>query len=443
MADIRSFKGLYYDPERIESIKEVVAPPYDVIDEKEHRRLLATHRFNIVRLILPEVRGCGQSDMWQEKAHHTFEKWKRSGVFKQSPRPSIYLYRQTFCLKDSSARSRLALIALFKLEDFGSGAIYPHEQTFYQVTDEQLNLLRRCKANFSQVFALFEDDQEYHHLLESEALPKCSILSNFADNSGVRHELLELSDASLIGKLRDYIKGKKIFIADGHHRYETALIYRDEKRESATAAAEAPYDFISMAFVGMNDPGLVLLPVHRLVRGFPYTIEEAMIRLGETCHKEWLGESGNVKAIETLGREVISSPSNPATFGLVTPRNLYLLRFQAWDKLEEMIDCPRSKKWKNLDITILHELIFKRILGMGDPDQLHYPLSIRYTIDIDEVIEEVTKGNYQLGFIVRPPSLRDAWEIAETGEKMPHKSTYFYPKILSGLVIYDHDLSFP
>ncbi len=442
MADIRAFRGLLYDSSVTGDISRLVAPPYDVISEEERERLLRSHPLNVVRLILPEERGPLSGRLWQARAREYFEEWKENGVFKFSSKPSIYIYRQNFPLPGGPRKERLALIALYKIEGFGERGIFPHEQTFPEVTEEQLNLLRQCRASFSQIFSLFKDDEAFWRCIEEKALPLSTELYNFSTDDGIWHELRELSDMAAIGELRRHLEDKTIFIADGHHRYETALIFRDEQRASEKAKGERPYDFTIMALVGINDPGLVMLPVHRLVRIQDLSPEEALQKLESSCFIQRVGDCHNREALTNATAQVIGETGKSPVYGLITEKGIFLVRPKGRIMAENVGGQIHSERWRMLDIAILHEVLFRKYLGLQDSVNARKAYSFKYTIDTSEMVEEILSGSYQMGFLVKPPSLEDAWAISTNGERLPHKSTYFYPKIPSGLVIYDHAIGY-
>jgi uncharacterized protein (DUF1015 family) len=444
MADIRPFRGLIYDTETSGDIKDVVAPPYDIISPGEQHELLVASPYNIVRLILPQDPSL-PAGAWQEQAHLQFEEWKQAGVFRNGPAESIYFYRQTFTLPDSSRLSRTAFISLYKLEDLGRGGIYPHERTFPLVTREQLALLRSCSASFSQIFTLFEDDPRYHAFLDERALPASRMLFSFEDKRGLVHELMELNDPTLLDELKTYMRDRRIFIADGHHRYETSLLYRDERRSETGSAGdtEEPWDFISMAFIGLNDPGLVLLPVHRLLRCEALAARDVVAGLEPFCEMRAVEGPDRDSKVREAWRLVLDNSEPLPLFGLVTAEEVFL--FSPRGLREALAELAREhpREWAELDVTVLHEVVLKRFLGLGNAntDAGAVPHEIRYTVYLDEVIAASAAsadGGGEYGFLVRSPSLQAAWKIAELGDKMPHKSTYFYPKMPSGLVAYDH-----
>lgn len=442
MADIRAFRGRFYDTEAAGEIVKLFAPPYDVISPAEQQELLASSPYNVVRLVLPDDPGRRSPD-WQVEAHRRFEEWKQEGVFRTSSSDSVYFYRQTFDLPGGERLSRTAFIALYRLEELGRDGIYPHERTFPGVTREQLALLRECAASFSQVFALFEDGPEYHAFLDERALPSSGQLFSFTDARGIGHEVYELGDPAFIEELRGLLRDRRVFIADGHHRYETSLFYQKERREQAGSEVEGPWDFISMAFIGLNDPGLVLLPVHRLLKCESLSASEIVKLLTPCCSLRKLDGPDRAGAVREACRQVLADPASKPVFGLVTRDEVFMVEPLELEEAVRELEREHSREWAELDVTVLHEVILKQYLGLRDAGDPSRPFEVRYTVYLDEVVSAIAGGDYDAGFLVRSPSLQAAWKIASLDEKMPHKSTYFYPKMPSGLVIYDHTAGQP
>ena len=439
MAEIRPFRGLYYDADVVGDVGRVIAPPYDVINGSQQCQLLTSHPRNIVRLILPEVPSSEYP--WQERAASTFRDWKEDGVFRVSPREAIYLYRQSFPGPDGRLCDRIALIALYRLKEPGGGEIYPHERTFPQVTRDQLELLRRCRANFSQVFSLFRDEEEYRDILRERALPAGHKLLEFRFPADTVNQLLALEDPGLQRELASMLGEGGVFIADGHHRYETALIYRDECRKAESSTSDAlPCDFISMAFVGINDPGLVLLPVHRLIGETGRSSAELLSELASGGNLEEVVRRGWEEAVRAAADMVVSNQEG-TLFGVVVPDRAYLFCPAGVEELEVhttggVAGAPL------LDVTVLHRLVLERILGLQEEGCAgsETSFSIRYTIDLEEIMQALSSGVADIAFLQKSPSVEQAWQLASLGLKMPHKSTYFHPKMPSGLVIYDHEV---
>jgi uncharacterized protein (DUF1015 family) len=438
MAEIRPFRGLYYDADVVGDVGRVIAPPYDVINGSQQCQLLTSHPRNIVRLILPEVPSSEYP--WQERAASTFRNWKEDGVFRVSPREAIYLYRQSFPGPDGRLCDRIALIALYRLKEPGGGEIYPHERTFPQVTRDQLELLRRCRANFSQVFSLFRDEEEYRDILRERALPAGHKLLEFRFPADTLNQLFSLEDPGLQEELASLVGRGGIFIADGHHRYETALIFRNECRKTGVAISDAlPCDFISMAFVGINDPGLVLLPVHRLIGGTGRSSEELLSDLASGGHLEEVVRRGWEEAVRATADLVISNQEDPL-FGVVVSDRAYLYHPAGVKELEAEA-AEGAAKAPLLDVTILHRLVIERVLGLREGCEEDVgSFYIRYTVDLEEIMQALSSGDTDIAFLQKSPRVEQAWQLAALGLKMPHKSTYFYPKMPSGLVIYDHGI---
>ncbi len=440
MAEVRPFRALYYDTDKVGDAGRVIAPPYDVIDESQRLQLLSSHPRNIVRLILPE--NPADNRPWQDVAAATYSRWRDEGVFRLFPQATVYVYRQTFKLDDRGDFERLAIIALYRLQDQEDGGIYPHEKTFPQVTREQLRLLSSCRASFSQVFALFRDNDEYRALLRGKALASGQKILDFRFPASIGNQLIALKDRGLQREIASMVGEGGVFIADGHHRYETALAFRRECRScSGDAGGELPCDFISMAFVGINDPGLLLLPVHRLLSGTELSAEDMLRSLSSEGFLEEVKTGVWEESVRETCCRVINNEEEDPIFGVVTPGRVHIYR-------PDIADAPADDRKgaeadsRLLDVTVLHRQIIGRTLGLPETgDVAGEGFSISYTVDLSEIMEAISAGKADIAFLQRSPSLEQAWSLAVRGQKMPHKSTYFYPKMPSGLAIYDHRFS--
>lgn len=432
MAEIRPFRGTFYNPRVVEDLSRVLAPPYDVIDERRKGYLLSRSPYNIVRLILP--RSDSDREFWNNSAA-LFRAWKKGDVLTTDAGPCLYVYRQTFNIPASEPSSRLGILAVLRCKDLSSGEILPHEKTFSHTRTERLNLLRACRANFSQVFTVFRDPEEEVLALLEEASTGPVFLA-FNDEEGVEHELWRIEDPTAVGRLVGMVGERKLIIADGHHRYETALVYgsEDPRAENTDPARR----YVSATLFRSEDPGLVVLPVHRLLRRLPLSVEEAYERIGRYFHVEIVQH--DLGARQGMFREKLEGSGRPG-FIMITSGGAALLLLREEIDPARILKGPESKRWKRLDISILHSLIIGESLGL-DADRLAEEGDLCFTPWESEALSGVLEGEAEAAFLIRPTPIQDIWEIAEGGERMPHKSSYFYPKLPSGLVIYDHETAF-
>ncbi|MBE0446632.1 MAG: DUF1015 domain-containing protein [Actinobacteria bacterium] len=425
MAEIRAFKGFLYDKDVIEDLAAVVAPPYDVISDEEQRRLLNENKYNVVRLILPQgSSGDSSKNSKYMRARNTFIEWLEKGVLVRDTEPATYIYEQEYTVRDAR-KKRVGFIALAKIEDFSTGRIKAHEKTLKGPKADRLRLLRACGTNFSQIFSLFSDpEQKIDNILYKHmgGKPRIDI-----EIDGVSHRLWTLRDPEAISSITELMRDKPLFIADGHHRYETALNYRNEMRQiTGDNSGKAPFDYTMMMFVNMDSDGLTILPTHRALKNLP-KINRSKFR----NNLEHIFEIEQLSSVE----EVMSGLARNADLhciGIYLGDNTYyLLKIRDADSIVELLDESKSRAWKLLDVTILHHVIINRILGFGGTNIEN---SIKFTTDEHEAVLLVTDGKYQMAFFLNPTRVGDIRDIAGASEVMPQKSTYFHPKLLSGLV---------
>ncbi|MDI6716836.1 MAG: DUF1015 domain-containing protein [Actinomycetota bacterium] len=420
MAEIRPFKGIFFNKEIIGDFSTVVAPPYDVIDNEEQKALLKESKYNVVRLDLPQ----GSPATKYNRARDTLNEWLNKGVLIREVEPAIYIYEQEYDYKGSHKR-RVGFIALAKIEEFSSGKIKAHEKTLKGPKADRLQLLRACQTNLSQIFSLFSDpEQKVDKILQEHMLvpPKIDIVK-----AGISHRLWVLSNGEAINEIVKVMQNKPLFIADGHHRYETALNYRNEMRLiTGNRSGEAPFDYIMMMFVNMDSDGLTILPTHRILKNLP--------KINYDKFKENLEQVFEIEPLSSID-QVISDLNNNLdhhAIGMYLGNgSFYMLKIKDEGKVIDLLDGSQSKAWKLLDVTILHQIIINRVLGFGGTN---IESSIKFTTDEKEAVQLVDSGNYQMAFFLNPTKISSIKEIAGHGEIMPQKSTYFYPKLLSGLV---------
>ena len=435
MVEIAPFRGIRYNLKRIVDPSEVVAPPYDVITKEEQDLLYAENPYNIVRLILArEEQGKDRYTI----AGETFRRWMKEGILVRDEKPAIYPYYQTYRV-GGVEKTRKGFIALLRLEDFGSGKVLPHERTLPRPKEDRLKLMEACKANLCPVFGLYSDPEKGVEGVLKDALIDPPLIE-VVDKEGVSNRFWMLSDEERIGRIRKILEDKFILIADGHHRYETALTYRDiMRRRYGTTRGEEPFNFVMIYLSNIDDEGFTILPTHRLLHGVPEEAVGAFLdKAGELFLIEDFSFDGSTEeeVRESFYERLEERGLEGAAIGLVIQgiQTYFLLipkGAQVIDPLMEGI--PREMR--SLDIAILHEVVIKSLLGI-DEKALEGQRHIEYVKDRDRAMDLVKEGRYQMAFILNPPRIIDIIRVVKTGRRMPQKSTYFYPKLLSGLVIH-------
>ena len=432
MAEIRPFRALRFTP-AAGPMEELVCPPYDIISESQRQAYLARNPHNIIRLELPR----DGADPYQE-AGATLRRWVAEGILRQDDRPALYVYEIEFSVDGPSdisgmhggRRSVMGLIGLVKLEEFEKGIILPHEETLSKAKADRFNLMKATNCNFSDIYALYMDDGG-----EEEALDILSLVSRgrpvteLTDEAGLVHRLWAIDDEGIIAKIQAHLADTKLYIADGHHRYETALNYRNYLREQGVSEGTAA-DYVMMMLVEMSHPGLVVFPTHRMVRGLSSFDAEAVLSACEPYFDLLRGAdvSSMDEALEHAyrdGKHAFGFYTGGDTFTLLTLRDPAVM-----DTLLPQLS-PASRA---LDVTILHTLVLERLMGI-DKENMANQTNLTYTRDLSEALDGVRSGGFQCSFILNPTRVSEIRDVASAGEKMPQKSTYFYPKLITGLTM--------
>jgi uncharacterized protein (DUF1015 family) len=442
MAKILPFRGYRYDPSRID-ITQVVAPPYDVIGDKDSDLLHERHPNNIARLIKSkESAGDGPDDNKYIRARKGLEAWISDGILKREDKPSIYVYEQQYQYSGDKPRTRRGFMALARLEEQDSGVIRGHEHTLMQPKQDRLSLLKECRANLSPIFSLFSEPEGVidSALVEIAFTPP---IYDFVDDAMTRNRLWAVDDPKVVDLLRSRIENHSIIIADGHHRYETSLIYRHIRRSAETAdTTDAPYEYIMMMFVNLEGEGVTIYPIHRVVHDLPdFDPEEFRRKLCE--HFELTAYPFTCSDCEEIERELLSDMArigeNTHSFGLYMGGKRYeFLKAKDPERLHNLIDDTLSESRKALDVSIVQSIILCDILGI-DPEKISKQEHVRFTPSAKNAIEAVRRGDAQIALLLNPTKPEQVKAITAEGERMPQKSTFFYPKLLTGLVINKFD----
>ena len=435
MVQIEAFRGLRYDLAHVGSLSDVIAPPYDVIDPEFQNQLYENHPANVIRLILNrDEPGDETGDEKYQRAARYLKQWQREGVLSAESHAAVYVYHQEFTYAGTTF-IRKGFMCRMQLEKLGEGNVYPHEETHSAAKVDRLKLFNATRANLSQIFGIYPDEaNQAQSILERAILGKTPLEAT--DHLGVVHRLWVVDDLQTIGKLQASMGDKPMFIADGHHRYETACNYQQQLRESGELTDTHPANCVMTMCVSMNDDGMIVLPTHRLFKGVPAYDSATLISKIESDFDTQVVGTGTELASAVW--EQIEVDDAQDSVGLFCPVDetwvLATLNTNGMEKLAEVAS-DRTDDWQGLGVSILHRLLVETCLGH---EALPKP---KYVHLVQEVIDNLTAGTdddgeaFGLAALVMPATLEHIRTISKNGERMPAKSTYFYPKLLSGLVI--------
>ncbi len=403
MATVKGFRGIRYNPEKIENFADVLAPPYDVINSSEQEELYNKNPHNVIRLILSK----GEGDSKYEEAAQTFRSWIEDDTLTHDEEPSIYPYYQEF-EENGKKLTRKGFLAAVKIEDFSTKKILPHERTFPKHKRDRLKLNTACKANMSPVFSVYSDPEIAIEKLLDEKL-KDKPIFDITNEDGVRNRLWKVSDPDTISFIGNHLEDKSLLIADGHHRYETAIEYRNIQRElNGGVTSDKLYEYVMMFLSNAEDEGLIINPTYRVVKNMGNLDLESFLNM--------LGEEFN---IEKMPYKEGLSNIGYEEFTILTKDPEFVYRAS--------LKTNKTESPNNLAVTLLHNNVFNKIIDEESA-------GILYTKDLDEAVQLVRNGEYEIAFILPELRASDIFDVVLTGDRMPQKTTYFYPKILSGLV---------
>ncbi len=422
MAVVKGYKGLRFNCSKAGKIEELVCPPYDIISDKQREEYIKTNPYNIIRLELPKG-----EDRYNDAAK-ILNSWLESGILEKEEKPAIYIYEEEFTAY-GKRNSIKGIICCVKIEEFSKGVILPHEFTLSKAKEDRLNLMKATNCNFSQIYSLYMDNGK-------NTLGKINSLSNkepniqLTDADNITHRLWIVTDPQIIADICNDFEERKLYIADGHHRYETALNYRNYLRQEGKAKEGDACDYQMMMLVDMNHPGLVVFPTHRLVRDLEsFDAEKVM----ESCKEYFeITEYDDISTIESnlmglynQGKKAYAFYSGNQKYKLLVLKDINIIK--------ELLP-NASHATQQLDVTVLHTLILEKIFGI-DAENMAKQINLTYTKIFDEAILSVDSGQAQCAFILNPTRVSEIRDVASNGEKMPQKSTYFYPKMITGLVM--------
>ena len=435
MTQVNPFPGIRYAREKVSNLGAVICPPYDVITPEQQKSYYRQSDYNAIRLELPAQQGKESLPVAYSRARVTFRAWLDEKALQMDSPAAFYLHDHYFSYRGRMRRREL--IARVKLVPWGEG-VYPHEETSAKVKQDRLELLRACQAAFSPILALYQDRKgKVAEILSSVTQYRPPLV---VSDSGEQHLIWAINESRMIRLLSDLLSNLSFYIADGHHRYETALAYQRERNEGlASPSGGEAFDHIMVSLVAFSDPGLVILPLHRVVRGIPagaraklvsqvkdlFTVEtvplaEEKAGLAEAVSRELRPVSQQTDGEERLVIGILGLEGEALT----------VLRQRPGISIAGAMPRARSQAYNKLGVSVLNHLVLEKIFGAAINEA-----DIGYTVDIAEAYREVTEGNYQLAFIIQPPGVEMVKAVADAGERMPRKSTYFYPKVPAGLVI--------
>ena len=414
MADVQPLRALHYDPAVTGSLADVVAPPYDVIDAVQRAELVARSPYNVVAVDLPT----GEPDKYAA-ASELFETWQLQGAVVRDREPALWAHTQDYTGPDGQRRTRRGFFCRVRIEDYGPGRVRPHERTHPGPKEDRLRLTRATRANVSPIFSLYSDpaNAAWNAL---EPATEQAPWGEVTDSDGTVHRLWRVADPEAIAAVQEATREAELLIADGHHRYETMKAYAEE------IGGEGEHRYILMCLVALEDPGLTVFPTHRLVRGLDDRRWEA---LAQALRRDF--------EIAEVPVEQIAPPADggpPLQLGYIDNREQRALRLTLKDQaIADAALAGHSQAYRRLDTGVLETLLLKGALGLSDDDISHFN-GLFYARDTAEALALVRSGEYDAAFLMRPTPVGQVREIAAAGENMPPKSTYFFPKLLTGLL---------
>lgn len=434
MADILPFRALRYNLETV-TASDVVTQPYDKITPAMQERYYAASPYNLVRIILGRREPSDNtSDNVYIRAAMFGRKWREENILRQDAAPSIYAYSQSFTAPSGQKFERRGFIALGRVEDYSAKVVFRHEQTLAKPKADRLDLLRATRVHYEQLFLLYEDSGEIDSVLATRSQATIDVV----DEYGVAHRVWQICDPNVIQSVQDKMRSQKLVIADGHHRYETALNYRNECRASSGKSGDnAPHEFVMMTFVNMNDPGLLILPTHRVVHSLQsFSVDEFQKASRDFFEVEEVDAGISAPKATAL----LKDRGRSGTALLAVTANRALLLHSPKAACEKFF-AGLSKRQQSLDVVQLHKCLLEGVLKLSE-ESIRNQQNLSYIREASEALAAVRgegKGTANIVFLMNPCPVQQMREVALAGEVMPQKSTDFYPKLLSGLTAYALD----
>jgi len=449
MAMVVPFRGISYDQEKIGDLRQVVAPPYDVISPQEQEVLYQRHPHNVVRLILnKETPQDHPRDNRYTRSAALYSAWRKEKILVRAPQPQFYFLQEEFSPSilpsgqttlASGTIVRRGFIGLIRLEEYSARVVLPHEKTQTKPRADRLSLMEACQANFSQIFSLYTDEEGAMASIYERVFSSAPPSMDVTDSEGVRRRLWMANDPAILQRIREVMRPKEIFIADGHHRYETALAYREGQRKNfPTGTGRETYNFTMMYFAAMEDPGVFILPTHRVVYNLENFAADSFINelRSDFSAETFEFQAGQEKEVrDRLLRELAARSEKKRVLGMqVKGLNKYFLLTLKDDRVIDRVEPGIAPSLKALDVNLLHIPILQKRLSIR-PQDLAASKKVLYFKDPGDAASAVLSGEGQIAFFLNPTRVYQVRDVSLAGQTMPSKSTFFYPKLLSGLVI--------
>jgi uncharacterized protein (DUF1015 family) len=437
MATVLPLKGILYNPEKITNSAQVTTPPYDVISPDEQAAYYDRHPYNVIRLILGRAKTTDSAlDNPHTRSASFYRQWMAEGILKQEDQPALYLKSITY-VHEGKTITRYGLIALVRLEPFDKRIVLPHEKTFSKVRSERLELMKATHCNYCPIFSLYPDHDDMLGSLE-QAVDKSEPFVDFTDDQNHRHQLWRILDPAVHRQVATAMQDKRLFIADGHHRYETALNFRKHLKETEPSFSDRhPANYVLMYLCSMSDPGLIILPAHRLLKAVSaQDLRQAMATIRTYFEVvEHPFTPSNRQQIERNFLAALNDRGSRQRLGIYAHQSpiFYLLTLKD-GVMDQLFTDELDASLRALDVTVLTRLIFMKILGF-DQKRLDNEKLIGYASTACKAFQAIDNGTYDVAFILNPTRIEQVQEVAQKGLIMPRKSTYFYPKVKSGLVM--------
>lgn len=439
MAVVIPFKGIRYNSEKIKDLSLLTTPPYDVISSEAQEKFYRIHDNNIIRIELgKDFEGDNEINNKYVRAGKFLDEWINQNILVQEDSPAVYIYEQEFKVSEWESKTRRGLIALVKLAEFSEGVVLPHEFTLSKAKQDRFNLMNTTNANISQIFSLYNDTGKVSDILDTitkQSTPEI----DYINCEDVSERIWVIKDKQIISEISEIFKYKKLFIADGHHRYETALNYRNKlASENPLHNGTEPYNYVMMTVVDMADPGLAVYPTHRAVSIENFNAEDFLDFAGKYFKIQKIEYSKSFDAA-SVPEQITLSLSQSGEFGKVfgyfdgLGEYYYILTLKDNSIMKTLVP-DKSDAYRDLDVAVLHSVILEQYFKI-DAENMAVQKNLTYIKEAGDAINGVKFEEYDCAFFLNPTKVSQMRDVSLANEKMPQKSTYFYPKLTTGLVI--------